>query len=78
MPRLTTTQGLLVRFDDNWLCIALSDRGDEINFFRSGPTPSASPWIGFETRVDEQGREWQSRTKGYVIDDFGSLVEVPL
>lgn len=34
-------------------------------------------WAGFEARYDELGRRWQRQIYRLVIDDFGSLVEVP-
>lgn len=75
MARLTTTQGLLVRFDDTWLSITLNQRGDEFNFFRNAPLHIY--WLGQEIRVDDSGQQWFSRLRTYVVDDFGALVEVP-
>lgn len=75
MASLTTTQGLLVRFDDTWLCITLTQRGDEFHFFRNAPINIY--WLGQEIRVDDNGQQCFSHLRTYVVDDFGCLVEVP-
>lgn len=41
------------------------------------PCSSMPQWIGREDRHDEQGRRWE-RVMWGVVDDFGTLVEVPL
>lgn len=33
-------------------------------------------WFGTEQQIDQHGREWQRRYSA-VVDDFGTLVEVP-
>lgn len=34
-------------------------------------------WEGHEVRFDEQGRKWSRTIDRLVMDDFGTLVEVP-
>jgi hypothetical protein len=41
------------------------------------PTTSMPQWLGHEDRYDDQGRRWE-RTMWGIVDDFGTLVEVPL
>jgi hypothetical protein len=41
------------------------------------PTTSMPQWYGREDRRDAEGRRWE-RTMWGIVDDFGTLVEVPL
>lgn len=81
MAQLRTEIGLVVSYDDNWISIDLTEDREEGFFFFRDLYPSISQrglhWWGQETRLDEQGREWRRKIPLLVIDDFGSLVEVP-
>lgn len=67
---------------DIWLSINSLD--DKSRFlFALGPSRSYEPrqlgrhWEGHEVRFDEQGRKWTRSINRLVVDDFGTLVEVP-
>jgi hypothetical protein len=81
MARLTTPSGVLVRSYDTWLSTTLNEKGDEFFFFFEGRSHTDNAkhphWWGVEKRFDEQGRLWSRNINRLVMDDFGTLVEVP-
>lgn len=46
------------------------------SFQRRYDSAHGTTWFGFETQIDQHGRQWERRYHA-VIDDFGKLVEVP-
>jgi hypothetical protein len=80
MARIYTPEGLVIRFDENWLDIEHEPTGNGWFFFLdekpSGPELGRH-WWGQEIRFDEKGRRWSRHIKRLVADDFGTLVEVP-
>lgn len=80
MARMSKPDGLVIRCDDRWLDIEHEPTGNGFFFFRDEMQSRRHlgiHWWGQETRVDEQGRRWNRRIDHLVVDDFGSLVEVP-
>lgn len=61
------------------LSIELSATQRFFFYFRSASRVMAIDphWVGQELRLDEQGRQWVRFIDRLVIDDFGTLVEVP-
>lgn len=55
-------------------------RGDGIRLqreYQPTDTDRLGIWYGGETRLDTWGRIWRGQLPDHVIDDFGTLVEVP-
>lgn len=80
MAALTTPSGNSVYSEDTWLSIELNKKGDEFFCFLGlfpGRPELGRHWWGQERRFDEQGRAWRRSIDRAVVDDFGTLVEVP-
>lgn len=80
MAKLTASSGLVVRVDDEWMSMEDPTTRNG-HFFFLKPTvvrpEIGRHWWGAEKRFDEQGRKWMRNIDRLVVDDFGSLVEVP-
>lgn len=55
---------------------ALGGYSDGSFFDRLHGNRQGTTWFGYESRHDELGRKWR-RNYNAVVDDFGTLVEVP-
>lgn len=81
MATFTTATGRTVLYSDTHLQIRNPDNQLEFVFLYESRAYASSPslmWHGLEQRRDELGRIWNRGIDRLVIDDFGSLVEVPL
>lgn len=81
MAMFRTAQDALVHHDDTFLIVESAPHTGFALFFEPGRTyrgqTEARQWFGHESRRDELGRRWQRQIDRLVVDDFGSLVEVP-
>ena len=84
---LETPHGLRHFYRDSWghrVLTSSQANGFEVLHLQT-PTcatsehPHVRPgvWYGHETRLDALGREWTRNFGDMVMDDFGTLVEVP-
>lgn len=76
-----TADGAQIYSGDNYLQIEHADKTEWGAWYEPGrlyrDQSEALLWSGFEARFDELGRRWQRQIRRLVIDDFGTLVEVP-
>ena len=73
--------GHLTIRDQRGTVIYLSQRREEPECWRNSSCMAGkwhpSHWHGHQILIDAAGREWMNSFEDFVIDDFGTLVEVP-